>query len=259
MKPADRALDLVVVGLGQAGGNLAAEFARLGYRAIALNTAHTDLSALGPSAANGLSSLGPDQRMYVGIDGYDGAGADLNYGRECIHENADRIRSAVSSHAEGADVVILTAGLGGGTGSAVSELVKVLKELELPIITLTTSPNEYESGIAKVNAVRAVSDLVKMENVAWIFADNTRLSHVYGGVSLDKYFEKVNEVIVRPLDALNRLNDRPGVHPIRTIDGEDLRALLLSPGVMNYSETKLSALAVDVVIESVRESLQSSS
>ncbi len=256
MKPADRALDLVVVGLGQAGGNLAAEFARLGYRAIALNTAHTDLSALGPG--NSSTSLPAEQRMYVGIDGYDGAGADLNYGRECIHENAERIRTAVAAHSEGADVVILTAGLGGGTGSSVSELVRVLKELELPIITLTTLPNEYESGIAKVNAVRAVSDLVKLDGIGWIFADNTRLSHTHGGVSLDKYFEIVNQVIVHPLDALNRLNSRPGVHPIRTIDGEDLRSLLLAPGVMNYSETKVPALTVETVVESVRESLQSS-
>ena len=74
MKPADRALNIVVVGLGQAGGNLATEFARLGYRSIALNTAHTDLSSL--ASAERAASLSSDQRIYIGIDGYDGAGAD---------------------------------------------------------------------------------------------------------------------------------------------------------------------------------------
>src|SRR5690606_36424407 len=145
-------------------------------------------------------------RIYIGIDGYDGAGADMNYGRECIRENAERIREVVIRHAEGADVVIITAGLGGGTGSSVSELVTVLGALDLPMIVLATLPNEYESGIAKVNAVRAVSDLVKHEDIGWIFADNSRLSTQHGGVSLDKYFEKVNSVIIRPLDELNRLN-----------------------------------------------------
>jgi cell division GTPase FtsZ len=257
MKPADRALNMVVVGLGQAGGNLASEFARLGYRAIALNTAHTDLSSL--ASTDRAAVLSSDQRIYIGIDGYDGAGADMNYGRECIRENAERIREVVARHAEGADVVILTAGLGGGTGSSVSELVAVLSVLDLPMITLATLPNEYESGIAKVNAVRAVSDLVKHENIGWIFADNSRLSTQHGGVSLDKYFEKINSVIIRPLDELNRLNNRKGIHPIRSLDGEDFRALLLSNGVLNYSEGLISVLTTEKVIERVRESLQQSS
>jgi cell division GTPase FtsZ len=255
MKPADRALNMVIVGLGQAGGNLANEFARLGYRAIALNTAHTDLSSLGGDKATALT---PEQRVYIGIDGYDGAGADMNYGRECVQENAERIRGVVSNHADGADLVIITAGLGGGTGSSVSELVRVLTPLELPLIVMATLPNEYESGIAKVNAVRAVSDLVKHQNVGWIFADNHRLSQLHGGVSLDKYFEKVNSVIIQPLDSFNRLNDRKGIHPIRTLDGEDFRALLLSNGIINYSETTLNALTVDAVCDRVRETLTSS-
>ncbi len=256
MKPSDRALDIAVVGLGQAGGNLATEFSRLGYRAIALNTAHTDLSSLGP--AHRAHSLGAEQRIYVGIDGYDGAGADLNYGRECIQENADRIRSAVANHAEGADVVILTAGLGGGTGSAVSELVRILEELDLSIIVLATLPNEHESGIAKVNAVRAVSDLVKQDNIGWIFADNSRLAHIHGGVSLDKYFEKVNSVIIQPLDAFNRLNNDSSITPIRTLDGEDFRTLLLSKGIINYADNVLSSFTVEAVTERVRENLQAS-
>ena len=86
MKPANRALDIVAVGLGQAGGNLAAEFFRRGYRALALNTAHTDLASLAPGGPH--TALPNEQRMYVGIDGYDGAGADLNYGRDCLAEHA---------------------------------------------------------------------------------------------------------------------------------------------------------------------------
>jgi cell division GTPase FtsZ len=256
MKPSDRALEIVVVGLGQAGGNLATEFARLGYRALALNTAHTDLSSLAPGQRT--HSLPSEQRLYIGIDGYDGAGADLNYGRECVQANAERIKDVVAGHADGADVVLLAAGLGGGTGSSVSELVRVLKDLGLPLIVLTTLPSEYESGIAKVNAVRAVSDLVKQTDIGWIFADNSRLSRSHGGVSLDKYFEKINSVIVEPLDAFNRLNDRSDVHPIRALDGEDFRALLLSTGTINYAQSTLSELTVEGVAARVRENLQNS-
>jgi cell division GTPase FtsZ len=255
MKPSDRSLDIAVIGLGQGGGNLAAEFARRGYRAMALNTARTDLSALG--AANH-PTLSEAQRLYIGIDGYDGAGADLNYGRQCVLESAERIREVVARHTEGADVVLLTAGLGGGTGSAVSELVKVLESLELPITTLATLPGDQESGIAKVNAVRAVSDLVKIPDLGLIFADNARLSELHGNLTLDEYFERINEIIIEPLDAFNRLNQRPGLHPIRTLDGEDLRTLLMSTGVLNYAEGQLGGLSVEGVTDWVQSSLHNS-
>ncbi|MEO8178212.1 MAG: hypothetical protein ABI895_05195 [Deltaproteobacteria bacterium] len=259
MKPSDRSLDIAVIGLGQGGGNLAAEFARRGYRAMALNTARSDLSALSGHGGNanhpGLSEA---QRLYIGIDGYDGAGSDLNYGRQCVVESAERIREAVARHTEGADVVLLTAGLGGGTGSAVSELVRVLESLELPITTLTTLPGDQESGIAKVNAVRAVSDLVKIPDLGLIFADNARLAELHGKVTLDEYFERINEIIIDPLDQFNRLNQREELHPIRTLDGEDLRTLLMSTGVLNYSQGELQGLTVEGVTEWVDQALQNS-
>jgi cell division GTPase FtsZ len=67
--------------------------------------------------------------------------------------SADRIRQLVTQLTKGADLVVLAAGFGGGTGSAISELVQVLVPLELPIITLATLPGEQESAVAKVNAV----------------------------------------------------------------------------------------------------------
>lgn len=254
MKPTSRALEMVAVGLGQAGGNLAAEFFRRGYRAIALNTAHTDLATLGPGGA--ISALPNEQRIYVGIDGYDGAGADLNYGRDCIAEHADKIREAVAAHTSGADIVVLCAGFGGGTGSALSALVETLKDLSLPIVALTTLPHDHESGIAKVNAVRAVNALVKCSLLGWILVDNSLLSQVHGDVSLDQYYEKINRVIVAPLDDLNNLNYRQDVRALRPLDGEDLRSLLLSGGVINYSLGELPKLTVDTALQAIRESMQ---
>ena len=252
MKPVDRSLDIVAIGLGQAGGNLAAEFARRGYRAVALNTGHTDLSALGAESA--LAGL---QRLYIGIDRYDGAGANLDYGRDCVISRADRIRRLVTQLTEGADLVVLAAGFGGGTGSAISELVQVLTPLELPIITLATLPGEQESAIAKVNAVRAVSELMKAPAHTLIFVDNARLAEHHAHVALDEYFRRVNAIIIEPLDALNRLNQRLGASPIRSLDGESLRTLLTSKGVLNYAERQCSSLSVHDVSDWVTTSLES--
>jgi cell division GTPase FtsZ len=254
VKSTSRALEMVAVGLGQAGGNLAAEFFRRGYRAMALNTAHTDLATLAPGGNH--TALPNEQRLYIGIDGYDGAGADLNYGRECIADHADRIREVVAAHCAGADIVVLAAGFGGGTGSALSALVETLKDLSLPIVALTTLPHEHESGIVKVNAVRAVNAMVKCSLLGWILVDNSLLSQVHGDVSLDQYYDRVNRVIVAPLDDLNNLNYRQEVRAIRPLDGEDMRTVLLSGGVLNYAVGELPKLTADGAMQAIRDCMQ---
>jgi len=251
VKPAGKAIEIVAVGLGQAGGNLAAELYRRGYRAMALNTAKTDLSSLSSSAL----SLPEQFRVYVGIDGYDGAGSDINYGRECIAANAVKIRERVTEHVSGADVVMITAGLGGGTGSAVAELVRVVAELQLPILVLATLPNDHESGIAKVNAVRAVNELVKESLLGWIFVDNSRLAKNHGDVSLDRYYAEINKVIMDPIDAFNGLNAREDITPIRSLDGEDFRTLMLSGGILNFTTSTLPKLTDEAVMQSLRDGL----
>jgi cell division GTPase FtsZ len=251
VKPAGRAVEIVAVGLGQAGGNLAAELHRRGYRAMALNTAATDLQALSHA-----STLLPEEfRLYIGIEGYDGAGADLAYGRECVTTHAARIRERVAQHAADADVVLLTAGLGGGTGSAVAELIRTLAELSLPTVVLATLPSEHESGIAKVNAVRAINELVKENVLGWIFVDNSRLAKNNGAVSLDRYYPEINKLIMEPLDAFNQLNGRDDVTPIRSLDGEDFRTLLLSSGIMSFVSSSLARRSVDGVVQAVRDGL----
>lgn len=257
MKLEDRSLDIAVVGLGQGGGNIATQFLQLGYPVLALNTAVTDPSALGDDG--GRRSLDAEHRVYIGIDGYDGAGGDLNYGRECIRENAERIRKAVMDHTAHADLVLITAGLGGGTGSSASELVRVLEDLNLPMMVLATLPTENESGMAKVNAMRGAAALVDLQGLSWIFVDNSRLARQHGDVSMDRYFDTINSVIVSPLDSINRINHTSDLRPIRTLDGEDLRRLLLAGGVINYADNQLASLDVDSVLTSVREALLSSS
>ena len=254
MKPANRSMEIVAVGLGQGGGNLAAEFHRRGYRALALNTAHTDLASLSLGGAH--SHLPSEQRIYIGIDGFDGAGSDLSYGYECIQQHAELIKNAVSNHAVGADAVVLTAGLGGGTGSALSELIEALNELSLPLIALTALPHEYESGIAKVNAVRAVSALTDTPLLGWILIDNQQLVQMHGDISLDRYYEKINSAIIDPLDTLNGLNAREQVTAIRPLDGEDLRSILLSGGLINYGTGELGKVTAESVMQAVRDNMQ---
>lgn len=256
MKPDGRSLDIVVIGLGQAGGNIATEFFRRGYSALALNTAQSDLTALDPGGV--YPALPAERRLYIGLDGYDGAGADPGYGSECVMEHALQIREAVMREAGDADAVIIAAGLGGGTGSSLAALAKVLEPEGLPLVVLATLPSNGESGITKVNAMRAISELMTMPMLGWIFVDNSRLADLHQDVSIVDYFAHVNGQIASPVDALNRLNDRSDLKSIRSFDGEDLRKLLLSGGILNYGVVELPNVTVDEVVGALRDGLEGS-
>jgi len=223
-----RSLELCALGLGQAGGNLAAEFNRLGYRAAALNTARVDLRGLD---TDGLE-FPPERRLYIGLDELDGAGKDPEYGKVCLEENAQAIRDLVTRELGNSDALLLCAGLGGGTGSCVTELAGLLEPLQIPILVLATLPSEAESGIVKVNAVRAASALVERPLAGRMIIDNQRIVAAHGDVDLLSYYPQINREIVAPLHQLNVLNAARENRSLRSFDSEDLRKVLLSSGVL---------------------------
>jgi Tubulin/FtsZ family, GTPase domain len=252
MRTVDRSLEITALGLGQAGGRIAAEFSRHGYRALALDNAKADLGSLGA----GPHALPEAQRIYIGgVEGSDGATSDLDYGRECITAHAERIRAAVAEYSAGADVVLVAAGLGEGIGSCAPEFAALLREQGLPVVVLSTLPHHYESATTKVTALCAVRDLAQSPPCGWVMIDNEKLSRLHHDVPINAYFETINRAIVEPVDVWNRLNDRTSVRPIRAIGGEDLRTLLLGNGVISYYAQTLPKLGAAEVLETLRASL----
>lgn len=237
MTPEDpRALDLCAVGLGQGGGNLAAEWRRRGYRSLLLNTARSDLRGL---AREGGIDVPESLRLHIGIGTTDGAGKDPDYGAACLREHADLVKASIEEQMKGADALLLCAGLGGGTGSAVAELLRVIESLEIPTISVVTLPAHAESGITKVNAVRTANALVTAPLHGRVFIDNERLVEAFPEVDVVSYYPHVNARVLGPLDALNRLNARTDLYSIRSFDGEDMRKVLLSGGVLQTHIEKL--------------------
>jgi cell division GTPase FtsZ len=235
-----RSLDLCAIGLGQGGGNLAAEWGRRGHRVLLINTARSDMRALSRHESLAVSA---EQSLYIGQEGVEGAGRDPDYGASCVAAKAEEIREAVAHQLAGADAILLCAGLGGGTGSAVYELVKVLEPLEIPVVTVTTLPSEAESGIAKVNAVKSTSQLINAPLNGRVFIDNERLVEAFPDLDIVTYYPQVNARVLAPLDEVNRLNRRDDLWSIRSFDGEDLRKVLLSGGLLG---THVEALGEDI-------------
>ena len=245
-----RALDIRVVGLGRAGGNLAGELHRRGYRAIAFSVATGD--------RRDASALPAAQQHHIDVVGHDGAGADPELGRACIRAHAESIRATIEQESAGGDLVLIAAGLGGGTGSAIAELVDLLEGLAVPVMALTTLPAQHESALAKVNAVRAVAELADRTLAGWIIADNSGITDPFRNLPVADYWPRVNEAILAPIDGLNRLNGRDELTAVRAFDGEDLRRILLASGVLGYATVELDRLSPESISEAVSRSLDGS-
>ncbi len=231
MSEGQKCLDLGIVGLGECGGNLAVEFTRLGYKAVAVNTSHTDLRAL---------SLDPRKRIYIGYEGRDGAGQDMALGQRSLEASSDIIVEAVGTQLEGCKHLLLCAGLGGGTGSNIAVLANILARLDIPISALASLPKDHESSIAKINAVNAINLFRNSDVASIILVDNEKILRQYRSESLTAFYSSANQAAVERLHEMNTLSTNELYMPIRGFDGEDFRRVFASRGVLIYGAADLT-------------------
>ncbi len=220
-KHAKRAINFTVIGAGEGGGRIAAAFAKLGYRAGAINTAQVDLQ--------GLRAIPAAQRLRLNI-GLGGAGQDLTLGRAAIAQQRGAVREFMTALCVDADYLLLTIGGGGGTGSgAVPELVALSQELGLPCAVILTLPHDYEGVRVKANAVQTLQtahELVQTGAIRpLVLVDNARIDTLFPGLAVGNYWARANREIAGAWDVFNRLSTRPSV-VFSAVDGADYARVL---------------------------------
>ncbi len=195
---------LKVVGLGGAGGNAINRMISLGLKGvhfIAMNTDHQDLAAnLAPTKIQ----LGP--RSTRGM----GAGGDPEIGRNAAEESRTEIKAAL----QGADMVFLTAGMGGGTGTGSIPVVgKVAQELGIVTIAVVTTPFEFEMGRRQVNAREGLAEL-RPNTDTLIAIPNERLLHNdqwSPNLPLTTMFQLADDVLRQAVTSISELITEPGI------------------------------------------------
>jgi len=224
-------LKMVVIGLGQCGGNFADEFARQGYKAIALNTSTTDLKDL--------DAVPKDFRVHIGLAGRNGAGKDRRLGQKSIMSNKDKVLERVRTLARGADLLLLAGGMGGGTGSNLGELVNLLAPVGIPVSCLVTVPTESESGITKVNAIYGLNSLIRSRLANLIIIDNNKILKIFPDATIADFYRRANQLVVRTLAEFNSTGDEAKSISIRSFDSEDFRKVFLSGGVVIFGGSQV--------------------
>ena len=215
--PRNRAL-MRVIGVGGAGGNAVNRMIDEKLEGVEFISANTDAQALAASKAPTTIQLG--KRLTQGL----GAGARPGIGRQAISEDADEVRSAL----EGADLVFITAGMGGGTGTGAAPVIgEMAMELGALVIAVVTRPFRFEGRKRLRQAEQGLEELARTVDTMIVVPNEHLLSVVGKGTSFRDALKKADEVL---LQATQGISDLIRVSGEVNVDFADVRTIMSSCG-----------------------------
>jgi cell division protein FtsZ len=208
-----------VVGVGGGGGNAVEHMVAENIDGVEFIVANTDAQALRASNAKIHIQLGDE--LTKGL----GAGANPQIGREAAEEDREHIREILS----GADMVFITAGMGGGTGTGAAPVfAEVAKELGILTVAVVTKPFSFEGkqrAIAAEDGIRRLAEHVD----SLITIPNNKLLSVLGkNISLLNAFKAANNVLLGAVKGISDLITRPG---LINVDFADVRTVMSEMGM----------------------------
>ncbi len=215
----DAGAKLRVVGIGGGGNNALNNMIEAGLRGVEFISANTDLQALERSRARVQLQLG--RNLTRGL----GAGADPEVGRQAALEDRDKIKELLA----GSDMVFVTAGLGGGTGTGGAPVVaEVAKEAGALTVAIVTKPFDFEGKKRMAQADEGVNELKKVVDTL-IVIPNTRLrSLAPKNARFADMLKKADEVLLYAVRGISDLIVTPG---LVNLDFADVRTIMSEMGV----------------------------
>jgi cell division protein FtsZ len=208
-----------VVGVGGGGGNAVTHMVNSGIEGVDFVCINTDAQALKASKVK--MSLQIGSNITKGL----GAGADPEVGRQAAMEDRDRIVEII----DGSDMIFITAGMGGGTGTGAAPVVaQVAKELGILTVAVVTKPFEMEGNKRLALADQGIAELGKYVD-SLITIPNQKLLTVLGGdTTLLDAFRSANQVLQGAVQGIAELITRPG---LINVDFADVRTVMAETGM----------------------------
>ncbi len=202
MLPEIRQPVLKVLGLGGGGCNAVSRMMELGLRGVEFIAANTDHQALETNPAPHKIQLGP--KVTRGL----GAGGDPRVGKAAAEES----RREISDFLEGADMVFLTAGMGGGTGTgSIPVAAEIARSLGVVTIAIVTTPFSFEMGRRQRNASEGITQL-RQQTDTLIAIPNDRLLYVAPrNLPMEVAFHLADDVLRQAVQGITELITEPGM------------------------------------------------
>jgi cell division protein FtsZ len=204
-----------VIGVGGGGGNAVGHMIGCAVQGVEFICANTDAQALSRSDAH--------KTIQLGTSGL-GAGSKPDKGREAAELAVDDIRAAI----DGAHMLFITAGMGGGTGTGAAPVIaRVAREMGILTVGVVTKPFEFEGGRRMTNADSGLAELEANVD-SLIVVLNEKLLDVLGDdVTQDQAFAHANDVLKNAVGGIAEIINVPG-HV--NVDFEDVRTVMGEPG-----------------------------
>jgi len=207
-----------VIGVGGGGGNAVNHMVSSHIEGVEFVCANTDAQALNRLDVESVIQLGAELTRGLG------AGTNPEVGREAAEENKDLIREVL----EGANMLFLTAGMGGGTGTgAIPVIAEVAQELGILTVAVVTKPFNFEGAQKKRVAEAGIAELEKYVD-SLIIIPNQKLLPVLGAnVSMKKAFGAANDVLLDAVQGITELITSPGMI---NVDFADVKTVMSRMG-----------------------------
>jgi cell division protein FtsZ len=203
-----------VVGIGGAGGNAVNNMIAASHKGIEFIAVNTDAQVLNSSLAQTTIQIGKDVTRGLG------AGSDPSKGRESALEDRD----VIAENIHGADMVFITAGMGGGTGTGAAPVIAdIAKELGALTVAVVTKPFFYEGKKRAINAEQGLKELKERVDT-FIIIPNDRIRMVVDkGTPLLKSFAVANDILRQAVQGISDLILTPG---LINLDFADVEAIM---------------------------------
>ncbi|GAD88224.1 MULTISPECIES: cell division protein FtsZ [Vibrio] len=207
-----------VVGVGGGGGNAVEHMVRESIEGVEFISVNTDAQALRKASVSSVIQIGTD--ITKGL----GAGANPQVGRDSALEDREAIKGVL----EGADMVFIAAGMGGGTGTGAAPVIaEIAKELGVLTVAVVTKPFGFEGKKRLAFAEQGIEELSKHVD-SLITIPNEKLLKVYGrNVTLLEAFGYANDVLKDAVQGIAELITRPGMI---NVDFADVRTVMSEMG-----------------------------
>ncbi len=214
-----------VIGVGGCGGNAVDHMIAQGVAGVEFICANTDAQALRRNQAKVQLQLGANVTKGLG------AGANPEMGRQAAMEDRERIAELIS----GADMLFLTAGMGGGTGTGAAPVVaEIAKELGVLTVAVVTKPFSFEGKRQRI-ATEGL-ELLSQHVDSLIVIPNDKLTQVLGNtVTLDEAFKAANDVLHGAVAGIAEIISSPGMI---NVDFADVRTVMAEMGMAMMGSAK---------------------
>ena len=234
-----------VIGVGGAGGNAVIHMINHEIQGADFICANTDSQALDRAKGSTILKLGDNVTRGLG------AGADPQVGRAA----AERDRAAIEELLAGADMIFITAGMGGGTGTGAAPVIaQIAKELGALTVAVVTKPFNFEGHKRKAAAEQGIAELVE-EVDSLITIPNQKLMDILGRkTSMEEAFAKADDILKGAVQGISDIIMKPGYI---NVDFADVTTVMSEKGIamMGTGQSSADERGIDAASQAVSSEL----